>query len=75
MIYSVVSLEQFDMPGRGKVFVVESPVEVDRAVPGNTLGNRIVIDGVERQVLGFERHMLATPIRAGERIGVLVAEP
>lgn len=73
--FSVRSLGSFDIKGRGRVLIVECPVEAPRDHPMQALGTHIEIDGRVYRILGVERFLPTTPIRVGERIGILVGAP
>lgn len=74
VIFSVSSLDRFELKERGTVFIIESPVKADRKHKAmmESLQGKIKIDGIEYTPLGFEWHLPATPVSVGEKIGVLV---
>lgn len=67
--------DAFAITGRGFIIIAPAPFEMSRAAPEIT-GRRVrfeAANGVfEGLVKGVERFMPATPIRAGESIGLLV---
>lgn len=73
-MYSIKSLDTYEIEGRGIVFYIESPVTVERNYKSMmaVLGGVIEIDGKEYVPKGFEWHVPATPVYVGEKIGVLV---
>ena len=74
VIFSVDSLDRFEVKGRGTVFCIESPVKAERNHKAmmDALNGSIKIDGIKYEPLGFEWHVPATPVYVGEKIGVLV---
>lgn len=69
---NLTSLEKYNVHGRGAVFIVGSPINAprDQMKYKEALGP-ITIDGIEREPIGFEWKVLATPVYVGEKIGVL----
>lgn len=59
--------------GRGWYGLVCCDIERNRDNPGLT-DTQVMIDGEVFECIGVERHMPATPIAPGERIGLLVRE-
>jgi hypothetical protein len=73
-MYSVKSLDMFEIKGRGTVFAIESPVSADRNQSAmlEAIGPVIEIDGDQYEPKAFEMHMPNAPVIVGEKIGVLV---
>lgn len=65
------SLDWYYVTERGWIALVECDQERTRDKPG-LVGSDVVIDGETYRCTGVERHMPATPISRGERIGLLV---
>lgn len=72
-MFQFISLSNFEIKERGKVFVVKSPLSCNRNDVLNFLGEKVEIDGVEYNPIGVEVFSLATPLHIGESIGILVA--
>jgi hypothetical protein len=74
MSYKLESLSSFEWREGVECFVVESPVETPRthAEMRAAIGNVVNIDGVDYEPVGFDMHMLACPVRVGEKIAILV---
>lgn len=66
------SLGEFEITGRGKVFLVECDETVDRDY-NNLLNSVVKIDDIEYEIRGVESHTRAT-IQKGQKIGLLVKE-
>lgn len=75
-MYQVKSLDRYEIKGRGTIFIIESPVTAKRtdADMRNAVGERIVIDGVEYFVKGFNMYLPATPISIGEHVAILTTK-
>lgn len=71
-MFKFASLSSFEINGRGKVFVVESPLSCNRNDVLNFIGEKVEIDGVEYNPIGIEVLSLGTPLHVGENIGILV---
>lgn len=69
MIYELQSLDKFEVPGRGLIYLVENPFECNHF---DHLIGQIQIDGMVRTVTGIERCVHTPPCRKGEKIGLLV---
>lgn len=69
------SIESFNLENKGLVFVVESPVFCARKADAMklALGPVVNIDGLDYEPIGFEWHLLNTPVTIGEKIGILVS--
>ncbi len=70
----LTSIDSFVIKGRGVVFIVESPVSCPRSLEGvrKIIGNPVEIDGVAWEIAGVELFGLESPIRVGEKMGILV---
>ena len=66
------SLDTFHIKGRGTSYIVESPIAAprERAAYLAALGE-VEIDGVAREVIGIEWNVPNTPVRIGEKIGLV----
>lgn len=64
----------FNVKGRGKVFVVESPVSAARngGAMLEALGKEIEINGIVYEPIGVEMYMPNSPVSIGEHIGLCV---
>lgn len=54
-------------------FIVESNQEYNRSRP-ECIGDRVLLDGVEREIFSVERRLPNGPIRSGEIIGLIVRD-
>lgn len=70
MTFSLKSIGRFDIPGRGTVFSIESPVACPRDDILKAIGSPIVIDGIVVIPKSIEIFMRSAPITIGEPIGV-----
>lgn len=72
----LTSLGAFTLKGRGTVYAVEAPCTFERSLAGliAALGTPIKIDGKMLEPIGMESYALATPVRVGEKIGILVRD-
>lgn len=75
-MFNVKSLDQYKITGRGTVFVIPSPVTAERTLEAMkaAVGERIIINSVEYNVVSFDMYLPATPVRIGENIGILVTK-
>jgi len=73
-MFHLMALDKFEIKDRGTVFIVESPVESGRSYTElrEALGSTVEIDGIQCEPVGFETNLLASRVRIGERIGILV---
>lgn len=73
-MFTLSSIDKFEINGRGTLFVVESPVSADRNFKSmrSALGYVVEIDSNQYEPIGFEMNMPATTVRIGERIGIMV---
>jgi hypothetical protein len=73
-MFKLKSQGQFEIKGRGTVFVVYSPISAarDHAALLSAIGVPVEIDGKLYTPIGFDLHCLGTPVSAGEKIGILV---
>lgn len=71
MIYELKSLDKFNVPGRGLIYLVENPFECDNF---DHLIGQIQIDGVVKTVTGIESYRITPPFRKGHKLGLLVRE-
>lgn len=66
------SLDQFELKGRGKVYIVEYKGETIHKSKGNPLvGSKVKIDGNEFMIKGIESYGIET-ISDGQKIGLLI---
>lgn len=75
-MFSVKSLDQYEIAGRGTVFIIRSPVTAERTDEAlkAILGNQITINDVEYAIKGFDINRPLYPVRLGENIGILVTK-
>ena len=71
MLPKFKSLDWYHVTGRGWIALVECDQERPRDKTG-LVGLDVDIDGETYRCTGVERHMPATPISRGERIGLLI---
>ncbi len=64
-------MDSFKIAGRGTIWIVKSPIKMDRYSP-EIAGNVISHSGSLWRVSGIETRKPATPISIGEEIGLLV---
>jgi len=70
-ILEYTSLDQFEIEGKGKVFVIEYADETIDRDSNDLIGSKMVIDNNEYTVKAIESHLLAQ-IKTGQKIGILV---
>jgi len=75
-MFSVKSLDQYEITGRGTVFVIPSPVTAERTREAMkaAIGERIIINDAEYEIKGFDINRPLYPVRIGENIGILVTK-
>lgn len=74
-MHKVKSLDKI-IQNIGTIFIIETPVSVERNNEAMFKEfAQIEIDGTVFTPKGFERYCLATPLRIGENIGILVDTP
>lgn len=73
-MYAVQSLQGAQRENRGTVFVIKCPVTAERSMKAlhEAIGPVLLIDGIEYRPKAYEIRLPATPVRIGEKIGVLV---
>lgn len=64
------SLGEYELKGRGRVYIVENEVERDRD-NNDLINSEVLIDGVKYKVKGVESFLMPI-IRKGDNIGLLV---
>ncbi len=77
MVVKLSSLESFEIKGRGTVYVVAAPWEVEPIrMPGEPhppyLGSEVVLDGKVGRIVGVERDCGMRTLPVGTLIGILV---
>lgn len=75
-MYRLKSVKKYNIPGRGLVFVCESPVECERSWSAmkEAFGSVIDIDGKLYQPTAFEIQQPNYPVQIGEKIGIVGRE-
>jgi len=70
VISTFMSLDRFDIPNRGIVFVVKNDTETEDF--SHLINRLVIVDGTRYTCIGVERHCHSRPWRKGEQIGILV---
>jgi hypothetical protein len=65
--------DRLEIRGRGDFWFGAFPFADEPPRDGSTvIGRRVRMNGAEFEIRGIERHMLATPYRYGEPVGLLL---
>lgn len=65
------SVDSFQITGKGTAYVTHADRVMDMDHP-DLVGQVVLLDGIEVEVIGVERRMIRPPIQEGEPISLLV---